>query len=79
MPSVLSLLTDPDEFFRRQGSDPSLKGPLVVILAVVAVDVVAAVLQSRFTSQLFEGVGAGAGSWRSSRRSRTCSSSPGRS
>ncbi|WP_135362896.1 Yip1 family protein [Halosimplex halophilum] len=61
MPSISTLLTDPDGFFRRQGSDASLKGPLVVILAVVAVDVVAAVLQSRFMSQLFEGAGAAGG------------------
>lgn len=61
MPSISALLTDPDGFFDRQGSDPSLKGPLVVILAVVAVDAVAAVLQSRFMSRLFEGAGAAGG------------------
>ncbi|WP_415382611.1 Yip1 family protein [Halosimplex sp. TS25] len=61
MPSVLSLLTDPDEFFRRRVPDPSLKGPAVVVAAIAVVSVVASLLQFQFMSQVFESGGAGGG------------------
>jgi hypothetical protein len=61
MPSVLSLLTDPDAFFGRRENDPSLKGPLVVVTLVAAVNAVASVFQFRFMSQIFENGGMGSG------------------
>ncbi|WP_123537350.1 Yip1 family protein [Halosimplex salinum] len=54
MPSTLALLTDPNEFFRERQADPSLIGPLVVILLIAAVNVIASILQSRFRAQVFE-------------------------
>ena len=57
MPSALSLLTDPEAFFGRQGTDPSLKGPLVVVTLIAAVNAVASVLQFRFMARLFENSG----------------------
>ena len=61
MPSALSLLTDPEAFFGRQGTDPSLKGPLVVVTLIAAVNAVASVLQFRFMARLFENSGMGSG------------------
>ncbi|WP_436923859.1 Yip1 family protein [Halosimplex amylolyticum] len=61
MPSVLALLTDPDEFFRRRLPDPSLKGPAAVVAVVAVVSVLASILQFRFLSQVFESGGAGSG------------------
>lgn len=57
MPSTLSLLTDPDGFFERRTPNPSLKGPILVVAAIAAVDALASVLQFRFLSQIFEGAG----------------------
>jgi len=57
MPSALSLLTDPEAFFGRRGTDPSLKGPLVVVTLIAAVNAVASVLQFRFMARLFENSG----------------------
>ncbi|PSQ20708.1 hypothetical protein BRD06_12215 [Halobacteriales archaeon QS_9_67_15] len=61
MPSALSLLTDPEAFFGRRGTDPSLKGPLVVVTLIAAVNAVASVLQFRFMARLFENSGMGSG------------------
>jgi hypothetical protein len=61
MPSALSLLTDPEAFFGRQGTDPSLKGPLVVVTLIAAVNAVASVLQFRFMARLSENSGMGSG------------------
>ncbi|PSP65963.1 hypothetical protein BRC79_07875 [Halobacteriales archaeon QH_8_67_27] len=61
MPSALSLLTDPEAFFGRQGTDPSLKGPLVVVTLIAAVNAVASVFQFRFMARLFENSGMGSG------------------
>lgn len=61
MPSIQTLLTDPDGFFRDQGTDPSLKGPIVVITLIAVVDALASVLQYRFMSQLFENMGVSGG------------------
>ncbi|MFC7142396.1 YIP1 family protein [Halosimplex aquaticum] len=61
MPSVLALLTDPDAFFRTRVPDPSLKGPLAVIVLIAAANAAAALVQSRFMSQVFESGGMGGG------------------
>lgn len=61
MPSVLTLVTDPDAFFRRRASDPSLKGPAAVVAVVAAVSALGALLQYRFMSELFASSGASGG------------------
>ncbi|MFB6140082.1 MAG: Yip1 family protein [Halosimplex sp.] len=61
MPSVTTLLTDPDGFFGTRTPDPSVKGPIGVIVLIAAVNVVASIFQFRFTSQVFESASAGTG------------------
>lgn len=54
MPSVLTLLTDPDEFFRERSADPSLKGPLAVVAVIAAIGALATLVQNQTIVQFIE-------------------------
>ncbi|WP_459195088.1 YIP1 family protein [Halosimplex sp. J119] len=65
MPSIQSLLTDPDGFFRSRTSGLSLKWPLAIVALVAALRVAASVITSRGLSELVSQQGlpaSGAGS-----------------
>jgi len=57
MPSISTLLTDPNGFFRQQESDPSLKWPLVIIALVGVLRLVTGVVTSRGLSDLLSSQG----------------------
>lgn len=59
MPSIATLLTDPDAFFRRRSDDPSLTGPVAVIVLIAVVSAVSATLQFQAMSGLFADVAGG--------------------
>jgi len=52
MPSISAVLTDPDGFFDRQGSSPSLVGPLVIVALVAVFRLATGVITSRGLSDL---------------------------
>jgi len=52
MPSIQSLLTDPGDFFDRQGSSPSFVGPLVIVALVAVFRLATGLINSRGLSDL---------------------------
>lgn len=47
MPSVTTLFTDPEEFFRERADDPSLKGPIAIMALIAFVNAFKNVIQFR--------------------------------
>jgi len=61
MPPELSVLTDPDAFFRERSDDPSLLWPAAIVLVIGLIGLVSGFIQTQAMSDLmqFEGPGAG--------------------
>lgn len=54
MSPIGSLLTDPDSFFRDRRTDPSLKGPAVVVTLIAVVGAISSVVQFQATAELYQ-------------------------
>lgn len=54
MPSISTLVTDPDAFFRDRSESPSWVGPALVVTLIAILGVVAGVIRIRTMGQIFE-------------------------
>ena len=54
MPSISTLVTDPNAFFRDRSESPSWVGPALVVTLIAVLGVVAGVIRIRTMGQIFE-------------------------
>jgi len=61
MPSISTLVTDPNAFFRDRTESPSWVGPALVVTLIAVLGVVSSVVQLRATAELYNQIFADAG------------------